>query len=377
MVAGCVYRSDHVGSFLRPGELKKAREAHSRGQLSLDLLRELEDREIRRVLDLQKDVGVDIYSDGELRRSIWSGNFQASVDGYVDAPRAVDRPLVAGGAVTATGVPRSRVIGSRLRQRRRLTEHEVPFLRLHAPGPFKITLPASSHVLARGYNPSVTDAVYGGRRAALADVASIVHAEVRSLAQAGVPYVQLDNPHYLDYASEESNARWRAAGIDVDQALQDDIDADNRTIAGVDRTKVTVAMHLCRGNVGRGRDLPAGWHNSGGYDAIAERLFSQLEVDRWLLEYDSERAGNFAPLRYMPRGTQVVLGLITTKSRELESQDSLARRIEEASKYVSLDNLALSPQCGFSSTVDGNPLTEDDERRKLALVVETARTVWG
>jgi 5-methyltetrahydropteroyltriglutamate--homocysteine methyltransferase len=185
-------------------------------------------------------------------------------------------------------------------------------------------------------------------------------------------YVQLDNPHYPDYISEDRRNQWRTLGVDPDQALLDDIEADNASIAGVDRSKATVGMHLCRGNGPMGR-----WHTEGGYERIAEQIFGGINVDRFLLEYDSERAGGFEPLRFMPRGKTVVLGLITTKSPELESQDVLLRRIEEAARYVPIEELALSPQCGFASTLIGNPLTEDDQRRKLELVVDTARKVWG
>jgi 5-methyltetrahydropteroyltriglutamate--homocysteine methyltransferase len=219
--------------------------------------------------------------------------------------------------------------------------------------------------------------VYGSREAALQDVATIVGSEVRALVDEGAAYVQLDNPHYPDYLDADRNAQWRALGVDPDRALAEDVEADNLSLRGVDRGSVVLAMHICRGNGGRGQDQPAGWHTSGGYDPIAERLFGGLEVDRFLLEYDSERAGGFEPLRYMPKGKQVVLGLVTTKSGALESQDDLLRRIEEASRYVDLDNLALSPQCGFASTMQGNPLTVDEERRKLELVVDTARKVWG
>ena len=238
-------------------------------------------------------------------------------------------------------------------------------------------MPAASYVLARGYHPEITDRVYGSRAAALHDVALIIQAEVRALVDEGVPYVQLDNPHYPDYLSEERNAEWRALGVDPRTALEEDIAGDNLTLAGVDRSRVVLAMHLCRGNGGRGQDQPAGWHTSGGYDAIAEQVFGSLQVDRFLLEYDSERAGGFEPLRFVPKDKIVVLGLVTTKSGELESRDTLLRRIEEASKYVPVENLALSPQCGFASTMAGNPLSVDEERQKLELVVGTARQVWG
>jgi 5-methyltetrahydropteroyltriglutamate--homocysteine methyltransferase len=273
--------------------------------------------------------------------------------------------------------PGGRVIGQKLRQKRRLTANEAAFLKAHAPGPFKMTMPAASYILARGYRPDVTDRVYGSRAAALHDVAGIIGAEVAALVDEGVPYIQLDNPHYPDYVVEERNAQWRAVGVDPDKALAEDIAADNACLRGVDRSRVTLAMHLCRGNGGRGPDQPAGWHSAGGYDAIAERVFGGLEVDRFLLEYDSERAGGFEPLRFVPPGKQVVLGLVTTKSGTLESQELLLRRIDEAARYVPLEQLAISPQCGFASTMAGNPLTQDEQRRKLELVADTARKVWG
>jgi 5-methyltetrahydropteroyltriglutamate--homocysteine methyltransferase len=238
-------------------------------------------------------------------------------------------------------------------------------------------MPAATYVVSRGYKPGVTDGVYASRADVLQDAARIIAAELQALLDEGVPYVQLDNPHYPDYVVEQRNAEWRALGVDPEQALREDIEADNFSVSGVDRSSCVVAMHLCRGNGGRGHDQPAGWHTSGGYDAIAEQVFGGLDVDRFLLEYDSERAGGFEPLRFMPAGKQVVLGLVTTKSGELESQDTLMRQIEEASRYVALDNLALSPQCGFASTLAGNPLSVDEERRKLELVVDTARKVWG
>jgi 5-methyltetrahydropteroyltriglutamate--homocysteine methyltransferase len=186
-----------------------------------------------------------------------------------------------------------------------------------------------------------------------------------------VTYIQLDNPHYPDYIPESRREQWRAIGIDPDLALAEDIAADSAVFAGVDRTRVIRATHICRGN---GRSA---WHTQGGYEPIAERVFGDLGVDVFLLEYDSERAGGFEPLRFMPKGKSVVLGLVTTKLGELESQDVLLRRIEEASKYVPIEDLALSPQCGFASIAAGNLINQDEQRRKLELVGETARKVWG
>ena len=379
------FRADHVGSFLRPAEVKEARQAFVAGQISEDALRKVEDAHILRVIELQKQSGIGIYTDGEIRRSGWAGGFGESVEGYIEGAPAVSMPFQGGrsdwvgAGITPDnpiGVPGGggggRVIGGVLTQTRRLTGHESAFIKQHAPGPYKVTMPAASYVTARGYKPGVTDQVYESRVAVLADAAAIIRGEVVTLIEEGCPYVQIDNPHYPDYIPDDRRAQWTALGVDQDQALSDDIEADNASVRGVDRSNTIVAMHLCRGNGAFGA-----FHTSGGYDRIAEQLFSRLEVDAWLLEYDSERAGGFEPLRFMPKGVMVVLGLVTTKAGEMESQDLLLSRIEEAAKYADMDYLALSPQCGFSSTLQGNPLQWDDQLRKLELVVETARRAWG
>jgi methionine synthase II (cobalamin-independent) len=382
-MASNAYRADQVGSFLRSDELKQARAAHQQGNLSLEQLREVEDREVLRLLEMQKQVGIDVYSDGEMRRGGWASDFQEAVDGYVPGEPPVTMSWHSGsggGAATAEASPEqqagiglvSRVIGEKLRQRRRLTEHEASFLTQHAGGPYKMTMPAASYVVTRGYKPGVTDRVYASRADVLRDAAAIISAELRALADEGVPYLQLDNPHYPDYIADDRREEWRSLGVDADRALVEDLAGDNASLGGLDRSRVVVGMHLCRGNGPMGR-----WHTAGGYERIAEQVFGTLNVDRLLLEYDSERAGGFEPLRFVPAGKLVVLGLITTKSAQLESQDEVLRRIDEASKYVPIDRLALSPQCGFASTLVGNPLSWDDQRRKLELVVDTARKVWG
>jgi 5-methyltetrahydropteroyltriglutamate--homocysteine methyltransferase len=377
------YRADQVGSFLRSQELKEARSAQQQDRLSLEQLRAIEDREILRVLQMQREVGIDILSDGEYRRGGWASDFQEAVDGYVPGEPPVVMTWHASNSTTPTleaprpagaagaGLGNTRVIGDKLSPRRRLTEHETAFLNQHARGAFKMTMPAATYVVSRGYKPGVTDTVYASRADVLQDAARIIAAELQALVAEGVPYVQLDNPHYPDYISEERRAQWRSLGVDSDQALRDDIAADNASIAGLDRSRVTVGMHLCRGNGPLGR-----WHTEGGYERIAEQVLGGIDVDRFLLEYDSERAGGFEPLRFVPRGKLVVLGLITTKSGELESPDLLLRRIDEAARYVPIEDLALSPQCGFASTLVGNPLSWDEQRRKLELVVETAGKVW-
>jgi 5-methyltetrahydropteroyltriglutamate--homocysteine methyltransferase len=377
------YRADHVGSLLRPAELLQAREDFGQQRISQDQLTEIEDRCVLAALEMQRQVGLDVLTDGEFRRHDWVGDFTASVDGYVSGQVPIQFEWKLPESVAATGqstmraaladMPQQagRVIGERLRQRHRLTAHEAPFMKQHAQGVFKVTMPATSYVVARGWKPGVTDKVYGSRWELAEDVARIMSAEVLALASEGVPYIQIDNAHYPDYIPADRRAAWRAIGIDPDAALDEDIRADNLAVKGLDRSRITLANHICRGN---GRSA---WHTEGGYDNIAEKVFGGLDVDRFLLEYDSDRAGGFEPLRFVPKGKQVVLGLVTTKLGQLEKQDDLLRRIEEASRYVPTENLALSPQCGFASVEQGNLLSQDDQRRKLELVVDTARKVWG
>jgi 5-methyltetrahydropteroyltriglutamate--homocysteine methyltransferase len=377
------YRADHVGSLLRPPELLQAREDFGKQRISQKQLKEIEDRSVQAALALQRSVGIDVLTDGEYRRHDWVGDFTSSVDGYVTAQVPIrfewklPEPVAASGASTMqqalAEMPQQsgRVIGERLKLRHRLTEHEVPYMKANAGGVFKVTMPATSYVVARGWKPGVTDKVYASRWDLAEDVARIMGAEVQALATEGVPYIQIDNAHYPDYIPEHRRQAWRDIGIDPDKAIDEDIRADNLAVAGLDRSRVTLANHICRGN---GRSA---WHTEGGYDTIAEKVFGGLDVDRFLLEYDSDRAGGFEPLRFVPRGKQVVLGLVTTKLGSLEKQDDLLRRIEEASRYVPTENLALSPQCGFASVEQGNLLSWDDQQRKLELVVDTARKVWG
>jgi 5-methyltetrahydropteroyltriglutamate--homocysteine methyltransferase len=380
---GTKFRADHVGSLLRPPEVLAAHAAFGKGNSTREQLKEIEDRAILTALDLQRQVGLDVYSDGEYRRGNWAGDFISSVDGYVAADVPIrfewQLPEQIGSqsddsvqeALAAMPQQSGMVVGARVTQKQRLTGHEVPFLKEHAPGPFKVTLPAASYIVARGWKPGATDKVYASRWELMQDVVRILKAEVQALQGEGVPYIQIDNPHWPDYIPADRRAAWKAIGVDPDQALDEDIRGDNLVVEGLDRSRITLATHICRGN---GRSA---WHTVGGYEPIAEQVFGQLEADRFLLEYDSDRSGGFEPLRFMPKGRHVVLGLVTTKVGDLETQDDLRRRIDEAARYVPLENLSLSPQCGFASVELGNLLSWDEQKRKLELVVETAHKVWG
>jgi 5-methyltetrahydropteroyltriglutamate--homocysteine methyltransferase len=361
------YRADHVGSLLRPPALLAARAARAEGRLDADALRQAEDRAILDAIALQQQVGLGIYTDGEFRRGSWLTDLADAVEGFV--PDRV--PLDWQGPGAATEYSTANVAGAKLRQTRRLTAHEAGFLKQHAPGPIKMTLPAASNFLIASYKPGLTDQVYPTRADLLAEIAAMIRAEVAALVAEGVAYVQLDAPYYSHYVDPRIRDQMRAGGVDPDEALTQSIAADNSCLEGVAPDGVVLAMHVCRGN-NRSR-----WYTEGGYEPIAERLFGSLAVDTLLLEYDSERSGGFEPLRFVPKGKTVVLGLVTTKEPDLESADVLRRRIDEAARFVPLDNLALSPQCGFASTAPGNLLTPDDQRRKLEVVVDTARRVWG
>ncbi len=376
------YRADHVGSFLRPPELLEARVAHDEGRIDDAGLRAVEERAIRAILDVQRQVGVDVYSDGEYRRAMWLTGLPAAVDGFgagamlnIRRWRGRALPYAPGETgvrhAAAAGQNPPAVIVGKLVPRRRVTGIESAFLRAHAPGPYKITIPSPTWYL-RGYIKGTSDAAYPTAADALRDLTAIVKGEVAALVAEGVPYVQVDSIRYVfDYTDDERRREWQDLGIDPDRAVEENVAADNAVVAGLARGAVTLGLHMCRGN-NRSR-----WFAEGGYDRIAERVFGRLDYDRFLLEYDTARAGGFEPLRFVPRGKTVVLGLISTKVPQLESPDDLLRRIDEASRHVPVERLALSPQCGFASVAAGNEISFDDQRRKLDLLVDTARRVWG
>jgi len=263
------------------------------------------------------------------------------------------------------------VVTAKLKQVRPLTGHELPYLNKHSPGAIKMTLPSATQFPAISYKRGVTDKVYDTHSALLWDIVGIMKGDLAKLAGEGVKYIQIDAPRY-SYFMDEKWRQWIRTEMKVepDVLLEESIRADNACLDAARRPGLTLAIHLCRGN------NRSHWYAEGGYDAIAERLFGTMNVDRFLLEYDDDRSGTFEPLRFVPKGKTVVLGLISSKRPQLEKADVLARRIEEASRFVPPENLAVSPQCGFASTMEGNLLTEEDQWAKLALVVETARRVW-
>jgi 5-methyltetrahydropteroyltriglutamate--homocysteine methyltransferase len=362
------YRADQVGSLLRPQELLDARRDPATPP---ERLREIEDRHILRVLQRQKDLGFRIFSDGELRRRGFMTGFYESVDGLdPSVETARDWKTADGGRLERAGAPPG-IVFRKIRQKKRLAREEVEFLKRHSPGDIKMTVPSANQFPAIAYKKGISESAYPTRSDFLWDVAPVIRREIAALAGEGVRYIQIDAPRYSYYV----DPKWRAwvrdeMGMDPEQALDEAIRVDNTCLEGIRREGVVVGIHLCRGN-NRGK-----WYAEGGYDPIARKIFTGLNVDAFLLEYDSERAGTFEPLRFVPRGKTVVLGLVSSKLPELEPRDRLRRRIQEASRYVPLENLALSPQCGFASTMEGNLLTEEEQWRKLELVAQTAREVW-
>ncbi len=361
-----MYRAEQIGSLLRPPDVLQARVDVAEGRRPLDELRALEDRAIDDALRRQREIGLDVLSDGEIRRGSWLTDMAEAVDGFV-ASRV---PVTWKGPGGATETSTANAAGAKLRKTRMLTAHETPFLRRAAAGPFKVTLPAPSNFMISSYKPGITDAIYPTRQALLDDLVAIIRDEVAWLVDQGVPYIQLDAPFYSHYLDPAQRERFASVGLDPDRELAAGIAGDNAAVGGIPRDRVTVGMHVCRGN-SRSR-----WYTEGGYDEVAERLFGTLDVDTFLLEYDDERSGGFEPLRRVPRGKHVVLGLITTKQPQLEPLSALQRRIDDASRYVPLEHLAISPQCGFASIAAGNLLSMDEQWRKLELVVKAAREVW-
>ena len=364
------FRADNIGSLLRPPELLQARMALRDGRMNEVEVREIEDRSILTALAMQRAAGVQIFTDGEYRRDIFTADITKALDGLVPGKPVVKFEWRGKGKQLAEESKEGNlqyIVGGKLRRKGRFTPNEAPFLKQHAPGPFKVCTPAAMQHAIMRYRPGVTDKFYATVHDMLQDVAAIMREEVQALIDEGASYVQLDAPSYSNFFDQNRREVLRQSGINLDQALDAAIAADNAMIDGVKRNPDVVLEYsfLPRQQAQRlGR--------RGSYEPIAEKAFGSLKMDRYLLEFDTDRAGGFEPLRFVPKGKTVVLGLITTKEPTLESEDELVRRIEQASKYVPMENLALSTQCGFASAASGNLISWDDMRRKLELVARVA-----
>lgn len=367
------FKADQVGSYLRPAAVKQARIDFKVGKIDATALKSVEDAAILAALDKQVKSGIDVLSDGEFRRTGFQWDLIEAVEGYVDTDAPVVERMWQGGSTEEQPAQQGtfQAVGARLKQIKRLTKEQTEFLKAHADGPIKMTVPSANQFPTLGFQKGLTDKHYKDRSELLWDIAGMIRAEIGALADEGVQYIQIDAPRYSYFVDPKWRDHLVSLGEDPDKLFEEAVAADAYSLEGAAGKDVVTALHVCRGN------NQSMWYAQGGYDRIAEKLFGELKVDRLLLEYDTERSGTFEPLKHVRPETTVVLGLVSTKDPTMETQDELLRRIDEASKLVPMERLALSPQCGFASTESGNAMTEDQQWRKLDLVVETARKVWG
>jgi len=366
-----VPRVEHVGSLLRPAELLAARRAVSAGEMSAHEFKAVEDRAVRHVLALQEEAGCPVVTDGELRRESFQSELCAAVDGFegvdIDAWLWGDWHSEEVGDLSKPRPPDLAVVAPLVR-RRSLAAEEYVFMRATAAAEIKITLPSPT-LFANLWSPERSREAYPRFDDFMADVVAILRDEVRELARLGCRRIQLDAPHYPLLIDPDWRAFYEARGWSLERWLSYGIELDNAVIDAA--RDVTFGFHLCRGN------QASRWLVAGGYDDIAGPIFQGVHADRLLLEYDDERSGSFDPLRLVPDDKLVVLGLVTTKTPRHESEDELVTRVQEAARHVDLERLAVGTQCGFATSVVGNAITEDDERRKLQTLVRAARRIWG
>jgi 5-methyltetrahydropteroyltriglutamate--homocysteine methyltransferase len=364
------FRADQVGSLLRPRQLLDARAQHASGAISDEQLREIEDAAIRHVVHLQEEIGLQSATDGEFRRQSWHMDFIYQLQGVsrTDETIRVHFRNAQGDLDFTSAALR---VDGKIGLDRPIFGADFAFLRsVVSSATPKLTIPSPSMVHYRGGPAAIEKSVYPDEDEFWADLSAAYATQVREIGALGCTYLQLDDTSLAYLNDPAQRAELAAKGADAEHQHERYIRQINAALA--DRPDgMAITTHMCRGN------FRSSWTASGGYDFVAEALFSQLEVDGFFLEYDDDRSGTFAPLRFVPPGKMVVLGLVTTKRPELESKDELKRRIDEAAKHVPLEQLCLSGQCGFSSTVEGNNLTEDEQLAKLRLIVETAAEVWG
>ncbi len=359
------FRADHVGSLLRPAALKQARARRAKKEIDAAALKAIEDREIERVIQRQEEVGLQSITDGEFRRSWWHLDFLWGLDG-------IEKHVMDSGVAFAAVTTRNeglKVTGKIGFSNHPMLEH-FKFVKAHTSRTPKITIPAPSALYGRPAVPPIDRAIYPDLELMFADLGQAYKKAVRAFADAGCRYLQLDEVFIAMLCDEKYRAQMTARGDDPERLGPLYADLINTAMSDIP-ADMRITMHLCRGN------YKSTFMGAGGYDAEAEVLFNRIKAHGYFMEYDSERAGSFEPLRLLPKDRQVVLGLVTTKTGRLESKDAIKRRIDEAAKFASLDQLCLSPQCGFASTEEGNTLAEEEQWAKLCLIVEVAQEVWG
>ena len=374
-------RTDVIGSLLRPAFLKEARKAFDDGKLPAAEFRAVEDKAVRQSVRMQEEAGLAVLTDGEQRRLNFQDSFGGAVEGYdatqgsmkayekrVEGSKGNQRWEIPDLAKAGTAVSHRRPVVKPLSLKRTIPLEEYRFVSQETKTPAKVTLIGPDRISQR-FDYKNSSSVYPTMDSFLDDVITIEREIIQGLVGAGCKYVHIDAPGFTAYVDEPSLYEMKQRGEDPMENFSRSLKAEARVVSGF--PGVTFGIHLCRGN------QHSMWHREGKYDDIAERLLNELPHNRILLEYDTPRAGSFEPLRFLPKGKTVVLGLVSTKTPEMETVDGLRRRIDEATKYVPLEQIAISPQCGFASDIVGNKVSEDDQRRKLSVLAETARLVWG
>lgn len=362
------FRADHVGSFLRPPELLAAREQFQKGEIKRDALRAAEDKAIRDIVKYQEDLGLQAITDGEFRRTYFHIDFLEQLEGVETRGGLTARFHRANGEVDFA--PPVLHVNGKVRHGRNIQVDDFNFLKSATSRTPKVTIPSPTMLHFRGGRKAISEQAYPDLEQFFEDVAAAYRAEIKALGDAGCTYLQMDDTNLAYLCDPKMREQARARGEDPDELPRRYARLINAAIA--DRPKgMTICTHLCRGN------FKSAWVAEGSYEPVAEVLFNDMNVDGYFLEYDDERSGDFAPLRFVPKGKIVVLGLITTKLGELEKKDDVKKRIDEAARYVPLEQLCLSPQCGFSSTVHGNVIAREAQAAKIRLVIETAQEVWG
>ncbi len=362
------FRADHVGSLLRPPELLKAREDFKNNRISAVELRGFEDMAIRYAIRAQEEIGLQGVTDGEMRRSSWHMDFLYQIGGVVKTQDNIKVQFKNEQGVTEF-MPSGVHIDGKLKLNKVIFGEDFDFVKQNTKATPKLTIPSPSMLHYRGGRSAIDEKIYPQMEQFWTDLAAVYADEIEALGKRGCTYLQLDDTSLAYMNDPKQREMIKKLGGREDQHLTY-IKTINAALAKKP-AGMTVTTHMCRGNV------RSSWAAEGSYDYVAEAMFNELKVDGYFLEYDDARSGGFEPLRFVPKGKMIVLGLITTKKAELEKKDDIKRRIDQAAKFVPLDQLCLSPQCGFSSTVDGNALTGEQQAAKLRLVVEIAREVWG
>lgn len=364
------FRADHVGSLIRPDELIEARKAHQEGRIDAEALRAVQERSIREVVRMQEEIGLKSVTDGEYNRQTWQTDFLLRFSNVKNVPSKFSMSFHNEQGSTE-GKPHMVQVVGKLARPEPIFVEDFRFLHSVTKQTAKITLPSPSIMHFRGGREAISEEAYPDMKEFYADLARVYSEEISDLAAVGCRYLQLDEVNFAYLCDPKLRESIRTSiGEDPDELPHTYAKLLNDAIAG-QPADMRFCMHLCRGN------FAGNWVAEGGYEPVAEILFNEINVNGYFLEYDTDRAGGFEPLRFVPKDKRVVLGLVTTKKKGLESKDELKRRIDEAAKFVPLEQLCLSPQCGFSSGIGGNTMTIEDEMAKLRLVVEVATEIWG